>query len=103
MKKTGEFWDSLRAGLRVSAAIRDGKTPREFKLEQRLEEANAKLDVLGGEWCLRSRAEGRGGCDACAVCCQEARDRVVAAELEITRLRNHISVLEKRDEVKSES
>lgn len=102
--KTGDpFWDSLRNGLRASAAVRDGKRPEELRLEDRVAELEAKLDVLGGEWCLRNRAEGRGGCGACAVCCQEARDRALAAEFEVARLRNHISALENRDEVKSES
>lgn len=44
----------------------------------------AALEVRGGEWCAKNRAEGRGGCGACAWCCKQANDRADLAE---TRLR----------------
>lgn len=40
-------------------------------LIQRLRIAEAAASVRGGEWCAQNRAEGRGGCGACAWCCQQ--------------------------------
>lgn len=40
--------------------------------KERAEKAEAFASVRGGEWCAKNRAEGRGGCGACAWCCQQA-------------------------------
>ena len=60
----------------------------------RAEMAEAKAAVIGGEACLAGRAQGRGPCGACAVCCKELRDRIALLEAaqathraEIERLR----------------
>jgi len=37
--------------------------------------------------CREERAEGNGGCGACALCCKEWRDRAEKAEAEVERLR----------------
>lgn len=54
-------------------------------LEDEVRDLKAKLSVRGGEWCAENRAAGRGGCDACAWCCKQWRDRAEVAEAEVSR------------------
>jgi hypothetical protein len=49
---------------------------------ERLEAVNA---VQGGEWCAQNRAEGRGGCGACAWCCQQLRDELERLQAQIEK------------------
>jgi hypothetical protein len=50
----------------------------------RIAELEALNDVRSGEWCKQNRAEGRGGCGMCAVCCNELKERAENAELKLT-------------------
>jgi len=45
------------------------------KLQSRLINAEAKSDVMGGEWCQANRDAGRGPCGACVICCDELRTK----------------------------
>jgi hypothetical protein len=73
-------------------------------LEFRAAKAEAELAVKGGEWCAQNRAEGRGGCGACAWCCKQQRDRAEKAEAErdalkelLREARNALEVLRATD------
>ena len=51
------------------------------RTERALEEARARVAELEAvcaksptEWCMEERADGNGGCGACALCCKETRD-----------------------------
>jgi hypothetical protein len=57
-------------------------------LLDKLEAAQAKAAVIGGEACLEERARGNGPCGACAVCCAEIRQQLSAAQAEVERLRS---------------
>lgn len=56
-------------------------------LLDRLEMAEAKAEVIGGQACLEERARGGGPCGACAVCCDEARRALNRLSTESARLR----------------
>lgn len=49
-------------------------------LVDRVEIAEAKSSVIGGEWCANNRSEGRGPCGACSLCCADAIKRAEEAE-----------------------
>lgn len=55
----------------------------------KLEVAEAKAAVSGGEWCMENRAEGRNKCMACAVCCKELQTKVEAMLKVINEFSNH--------------
>lgn len=50
---------------------------------------------------MENRAEGDGGCGACALCCKEMHDRAYAAELALALAQKLLKQLEKdRDEAR---
>jgi len=55
-------------------------------LRARVEIAEAKAAVIGGEWCAENRAAGRDACGACAWCCQTARAQIATLTLAASRL-----------------
>jgi hypothetical protein len=56
----------------------------------RAEEAEAFASVRGGEWCAKNRAEGRGGCGACAWCCQQANQSRDELGIQLAALRERL-------------
>lgn len=55
----------------------------------KLEVAEAKAAVSGGDWCMENRAEGRNKCMACAICCKELQTKAVAMLKVINEFSNH--------------
>ena len=65
--------------LALSAAGWDGVcSEAEYirRLTDQLTSAKALADVIGGNWCKENRANGRGPCGACAICCKEVEDEL---------------------------
>lgn len=44
-------------------------------LRERLEAAEAKAAVMGGDWCAENRAQDRNPCGCCSWCCEQQRNR----------------------------
>lgn len=76
----------IRRSQMILRDLRGRSAARIRNLEARVEVAEAKAEVIGGEWCAKNRAEGRGPCGTCSICCGEERARAEKAEARVREL-----------------
>ena len=95
-------WHVASDGQQLAQSVADGlyiaaaHPGTVLRLLDALDAAEAKADVIGGAWCAKNRAEGRGPCGSCAICCRDERQRAESAE------RDRDAVLEREIETADE-